>query len=82
MAAGKYADAELQYRDGISKDPKFAEGYFRLGILEYKLRHGMEALDDFQRAAGLDRGNQTYAIQLANVAIEAYQAAPKPKTAL
>ena len=40
MAAGKYADAELQYRQSISKDPKFAEGYYQLGLLEYKLRHG------------------------------------------
>ena len=35
MASGKYADAELQYRESISKDPKFAEGYYRLGLLEY-----------------------------------------------
>jgi tetratricopeptide (TPR) repeat protein len=79
MAAGKYADAELQYRKSILKDPKFAEGYFRLGVLEYQLRHGGEALDDFQRAVDFDRGNEHYAVELANVSIEAYQVLPTRK---
>jgi tetratricopeptide (TPR) repeat protein len=76
MAAGKYADAEIQYRKSILKDPRFAEGYYRLGLLEYKLRHGAEALDDFQRAVDFDQANDRYAIDLANVSIEAYQATP------
>lgn len=76
MAAGKYADAEIEYRKSILKDPKFAEGYYRLGLLEYTLRHGTEALDDLQRAVDFDRGNDRYGIDLANVSIEAYQAMP------
>jgi tetratricopeptide (TPR) repeat protein len=75
-AAGKYADAELQYRNSILKDPKFAEAYYRLGLVEYKLGHPGEALDDFQRAVDFDSGNESYAIEFANVALEAYQAVP------
>src|ERR1700735_4298039 len=77
MAAGKYADAELQFRQSISKDPKFAEGYYRLGLVEYKLHHGGEALDDFQRALDFDPGNDRYAIERANLSIEAYQGMPQ-----
>jgi len=76
MAAGKYADAEIQYRKSILQDPKFAEGYYRLGLLEYKLHHGAEALDDFQRAVDFDRSNDRYGVDLANICIEAYQAMP------
>ena len=76
IAVGKYADAELQYRKSIKEDPKFAEGYYRLGLLEYKLHHSGEALDDFQRAVDFDRGNDRYNIALAKISIEAYQAAP------
>src|ERR1700733_2471418 len=75
-AAGKYADAELQYRNSILKDHKFAEAYYRLGLVEYKLGHPGEALDDFQRAVDFDSGNESYAIEFANVALEAYQAVP------
>ncbi len=76
MAAGKYADAELQYRNSISKDPKFAEGHYRLGLVEYKLRRGSDALDHLQRAVSLDPSNDRYGIELANVSIQAYQAMP------
>jgi tetratricopeptide (TPR) repeat protein len=76
VAAGKYADAEIEYRKSVLKDPKYAEGYYRLGLLEYRLRRGVEALKDLQRAADFDPNNQRYAVQLANVSIEAYQVIP------
>jgi tetratricopeptide (TPR) repeat protein len=79
LAAGKYADAQLQYRKSISEDPKFAEGYYRLGVLEYQLKHGIEALDDLQRAVNFDPGNERYGIELANLSLEAYQAMPNRK---
>jgi len=79
VADGKYAEAELQYRKSIVADPKFAEGYYRLGVLEHSLRHGAEALDDLQRAVDFDRGNENYAIELANISVEAYQAVPARK---
>lgn len=77
--AGKYADAEIEYRKSVLKDPKFAEGYYRLGLLEYKLHRGFEALEDIQRAASYNPGNQRYGIEVANLSIEAYQAWPARK---
>jgi tetratricopeptide (TPR) repeat protein len=79
MAAGKYTDAEIQYRKSILKDPGFAEAYYRLGVLEYKLRRGLEALHAFQQAMSLSPGNEVYGIELASVAIEAYQVMPEKK---
>ncbi len=78
-SAGKYADAKIEYRKSVLKDPKFAEGYYRLGLLEYKLHDGFNALEDFERAAGYDRGNDRYAIEVANLCIEAFQAWPARK---
>ena len=79
MASGKYADAELQYRESISKDPKFAEGYYRLGLLEYNQRHGGQALEDLQRAVEFAPGNDVYAVELANISVEAYELLPGRK---
>ncbi len=79
QAAGKYQDAELEYRKSVAQDPKFAEGYYQLGLLEFRLRRGLEALNDLQRAVHFDPANDRYAIDLANVSIEAYQVVPDGK---
>jgi len=76
MAAGKYADAEMEYRKSVQEAPNFAEGYYRLGVLRYQLRKGNEALDALEQAATLDPGNDRYGVELASVAIEAYQSMP------
>jgi tetratricopeptide (TPR) repeat protein len=75
-AAGKYSAAELEYRHSIQDAPDFAEGYYRLGVLEYQLRHGDEALDDLQQAVSRDPKNDRYGIELASMAIEAFQLVP------
>ncbi len=79
-AAGKYADAEIEYRKSVVKDPKFAEGFYRLGLLEYKLHRGFKALEDIERAASYDRGNESYAVEVADLSIEAYQQWPAWKS--
>lgn len=79
LAAGKYADAEIEYRKSVVKDPKFAEGYYGLGKLEYQLGRGADALDDLQRAVDFAPHNDAYGIELASVAIEAYQVMPTRK---
>lgn len=73
---GKYADAELQYRKSISRDAKLAEGYYRLGLAEFELQHVDQAFLNLQRAVTLNRTNEVYRVQLANISLLAYQANP------
>lgn len=75
-AAGKYSAAEIEYRHSIQNAPNFAEGYYRLGVLEYQLRHGDQALDDVEQAVSRDPKNDRYGIELASMAIEAFQLVP------
>ncbi|HTW65197.1 MAG TPA: tetratricopeptide repeat protein [Bryobacteraceae bacterium] len=72
----KYADAELQYRNSIQRNPKFAEGYYRLGLAELQLQKPADALADLQRAVRLDTTNDIYRIQLANLALVLYHLDP------
>jgi tetratricopeptide (TPR) repeat protein len=74
--ASKYADAELQYREGIAKDPKSAEAYYRLGLTEVQLQKLTAALADFQRAVALNPANEMYRVQQANLALLIYEADP------
>jgi tetratricopeptide (TPR) repeat protein len=71
----EYADAELQYRNSISRDPRLAEAYYRLGLTELQLGHG-DAQGDLQRSVDLDPNNEVYRVQLANVSLLAYDLDP------
>jgi len=51
--AGKYADAALNYRKAIQKDPKFGEAYYRLGLAAVKQDQAREAYDSLYRATQL-----------------------------
>ena len=42
--AGKYADASLNYRKAIQKDPNFGEAYYRLGLSAIKQDQTKEEL--------------------------------------
>src|ERR1700689_961061 len=48
--AGKYAEAQFQYRASISKNPRFAEAYYRLGLTDAAVGDGTAALDALQQA--------------------------------
>src|ERR1700734_424516 len=74
--SGKYADAGLQYRKSISRDPKLAEAYYRLGLAEFQLQQVGEAFLNLQRAVGLNPTSGVYRVQLANISLLAYQANP------
>jgi tetratricopeptide (TPR) repeat protein len=53
LAEGKAADASLNYRRAIQKDPNFGEAYYRLGLALIRLERPVEALPAFERAARL-----------------------------
>ncbi len=73
---GKYADAQLEYRGSIAKNPSFAEAYYRLGLAEMQLDHGEAALAALERAVDIAPNNDQYGIELADLSLEAYQADP------
>ena len=51
--AGKYADAAINYRKAIQKDPQYGEAYYGLGLTAIKQNNGPEAYNDLFRASQL-----------------------------
>jgi tetratricopeptide (TPR) repeat protein len=74
---GKYADAQLEYRGSIAKNPRLAEAYYRLGLAEIQLDHGPAALAALERAVDFAPNDDQYGIELADLSLEAYQADPR-----
>jgi tetratricopeptide (TPR) repeat protein len=77
---GKFADASLNYRKSIQQNPNFAEAHYRLGLTELKAGHQNSAYEELQRSAGLEPKRDDIKVQLADIALNGYQASPdKPK---
>lgn len=77
---GKFADASLNYQKSLQKDPRVAEAHYRLGLAELKQDHLRVAYEEFRRGSDLAPGRDDIRIQLADVALNGYQASPgKPK---
>ncbi|MBV8729419.1 MAG: tetratricopeptide repeat protein [Acidobacteriia bacterium] len=53
LAKGNAAEAALNYRKAIQKNPNFGEAYYRLGSLFVRQRSVGEALTAFETAARL-----------------------------
>src|ERR1700733_15840627 len=51
--AGKYEDAIINYKKAIQRDPKFGEGYYRLGLAELKTGKSRDAYVAINTASGL-----------------------------
>ena len=47
---GKYADAEVNFKKGLEKDPKMYQGYFNLGDAYYKQGRYDEALQSYKNS--------------------------------
>src|SRR5271166_6608533 len=77
--AGKYQEAEFQYRASISKNPRFAEAYHRLGLADAATGDGAAALHALQQAQEFAPNNDQYGIALADLSLEAYQEDPTDK---
>jgi tetratricopeptide (TPR) repeat protein len=74
--SGKYADASLNYRKAIQKDPKFGEAYFRLGLAAIKQNQAREAYDSLFRASQLLPNRVDVTEKFADVCLSFYLAAP------
>jgi tetratricopeptide (TPR) repeat protein len=74
FAAGKYADASLNFRKAIQKDPAFGEAYYRLGLASMKLGQGMFAYSALLHATELLPGNQDAQEKFSEVCLSLYLA--------
>src|ERR1700720_3413702 len=72
--AGKYSEAELNYRKAIQKELRSSEAYYRLGLTELKLQQSGPAYLDFQRAVNFAPDREDIRIELANLALSIYSA--------
>ena len=79
-SAGQYADAALNYRKAIQKDPRFGEAHYQLGLTELKLEHPVESFSELSQASGLLPARSDIQAALADVVLKAYLASrTRPK---
>jgi tetratricopeptide (TPR) repeat protein len=81
-AEGKYEDAALNYRNSIQRNPNLAEAHYRLALAERKQGAAVEAYNELRRAFALAPGRDDIRIELAEVALNGYQASPNKPRAL
>jgi len=78
---GKYADAAINYRNGIKKDPRSAEARYRLGLIEQKQGNAQAAYKELLAAVELAPARDEIRIELADLVLNSYTADPKrPRT--
>ena len=76
-AHGQYAEASLNYRRALQKNPKFGEAFHQLGSSELKEGKLAAAFQDLALAVQLMPESETAKVDLANLALDAYQADPQ-----
>jgi tetratricopeptide (TPR) repeat protein len=72
FAEGKFAEATLDYRAAIQKDPSFGEAYYRAALSELKQNKAAQALEDLQTAVRLLPASDTAKTDLTNLLLGAY----------
>ena len=77
---GKFAEAELNYRKAVQKDPKLGEAYHRLGLADLKQGKATDAYQALSMAVQSMPENQPAKVDLATLALAAYLQNPsRPK---
>jgi len=77
FAAGKYAEAELQYRNAIQKNVQYGEAFYRLGLAELKLEKPSDAQRALVRAVQLLPDNIDAKEQLGSLMLQYYMIDPR-----
>ncbi len=77
FAAGRYAEASINYRKSINSNPRNAEAHYRLALDALKLGEVTAAYDELTRAAQLAPGRDDIAIEKADLALISYSRDPK-----
>src|SRR5690348_11004671 len=81
-AANRYADAALIYRKAIQKDPKSADGYYKLGLALRASNHNADAYGSFLRAVTLNPDHQRAQIELGDLYLGDYLTEPVKSAAV
>jgi len=77
---GKYDDALLQYRNAINKDPRYAEAYYRMALVELRQSHFQTAYGLLKRTTELNPGFRQAAIQFGDLGWFVYRQQSHPPT--
>lgn len=70
--AGKYVDAEINYKKAIQRDPKLAESYYRLGLIDLKTGKGRDAYAALNTASTLLPDRTDIKVTLADLLLVGY----------
>jgi tetratricopeptide (TPR) repeat protein len=76
FAAGKYADAVLEYQKAIQKDHGFGEAFYRLALAELRLGRDGEALRALREAVRLMPQNEEAMAKLGDLCFDGYVYSP------
>jgi tetratricopeptide (TPR) repeat protein len=79
---GKYKEASIMYRRALTKDMRYADAWYRLGLTNLKLRLPGEARRDFSRAMETDPGNIDAIAKLGDIDMVFYMLDPQGNRAL
>ncbi len=74
---GRYKEASILYRRALQFDPKSAEAYYRLGVVQLALGAYVDAARALERASSLDPSNEDATVRLAELYITAYVSNPQ-----
>src|SRR5688572_28125387 len=69
---GKYKQASIMYRKALSKDLKYGEAYYRLGLAELRLQNWPAAVRSLRRAIELQPENEEAHSKLGDLYMAAY----------
>jgi tetratricopeptide (TPR) repeat protein len=69
---GKYKEASIMYRRALQKDRRFAEAWYRLGLVDSRLDDWQDALAAYQRAVQLNPKNSDAVTRLADLYLANY----------
>src|SRR5579862_3745299 len=72
FAAGKYDDAIINYKKAIQRDPKFGEGYYRLGLAQLKTGKSRDAYAALNTSNALLPDRVDVKVTLADFLLPAY----------
>ena len=72
FATGKYKEASIIFRKAISKDPRFGEAHYNLGITDLRLGRYGDALRSLRRASELQPENDDAHARLGDLYLSIY----------